>query len=106
MSKPVHRRDIETDVPIDSTGEVYETTVKLSKLVSVNIDATAEADYALDVSPDGDIYFNAEAEYLSSNMDTTDVRDTFDVTDRYLRLRVTGAASAGATATITVQGVR
>jgi len=52
MTKPVHRRDIETDIPIDSTGEVYETTVKLSKLVSVNIDATAEADYALDVSPD------------------------------------------------------
>jgi len=106
MTKPVHRRDIETDIPIDSTGEVYETTVKLSKLVSVNIDATAEADYALDVSPDGDIYFNAEAEYLSSNMDTTDVRDTFEVTDRYLRLRVTGAASADATATIAVQGVR
>jgi hypothetical protein len=106
MSKPVHRRDIETDVPIDSTGEVYETTVKLSKLVSVNIDATAEADYALDVSPNKDIYFNAEAEYLSSTMDTTDVRDTFDVTDRYLRIRVTSAATAGATATIAVQGVR
>ena len=106
MTKPVHQSDIETNVPIDSTGEIFETTVKLSKLVSVNIDATAEADYALDVSPDGDTYFNAEAEYLSSNMDTTDVRDTFDVTDRYLRLRVTSAAGAGETATVVVQGVR
>lgn len=43
---------------------------------------------------------------MSSDMDTTDVRDTFDLTDRYLRVRVTSAAGAGETADVTVQGVR
>lgn len=88
-------------VAIDSTVTVLETNVEQSLLCSLNIDGTESATYALDVSPDGDTYFTAEETYTGS-----DIRDVFELTDRYIRVRVTSAASGGSTADITVQGMR
>jgi len=106
MTGPTHLLKQETGVAIDSATEVFETNLEYVKLVSLNIDATAEADYRLDVSPDGDTYFEAEREYLAADEDTTDVRDVFELTDRYVRLVVTSATAGGETADIVVQGVR
>jgi len=101
MSERVHIQSEFADLAIDATGTIAETSVEIAKLVSVNIVAEETADYALDVSPDGETWFDAEATYSG-----IDIRDVFDLTDRFLRVRVTTAASAGATADITVQGVR
>jgi len=106
MGERVHIQSQETDLAIDSTGEIFQTAVEIAKLVSVNITADGDADYALDVSPDRDTWFDAEAEYLAADQDTQDVRDVFKLTDRYVRLRVTSAASGGSTADVIIQGVR
>jgi len=100
MSASKHLRTTET-VPIDATGDVFETNLEQSVLVSLNIAGTESATYALDVSPDGDTYFDAEETYTGS-----DIRDVFEVTDRYVRVRVTSAGGSGSTADITIQGMR
>jgi len=90
----------ETGLDISSTGEIFRETIQDSRLVSINIKGDATADYALDVSPDNDTYFDAEETYSG-----TDIRDAFELTDRYLKIRVTSAAGANDTADVTVQGV-
>jgi len=100
MSASKHLRATDT-APIDATGTVFETNLAQSVLVSLNIDGTESATYALDVSPDGDTYFNAEETYTGS-----DIRDVFEITDRYVRVRVTSAGPGGSTADITIQGMR
>jgi hypothetical protein len=100
MSNRVHISKSDT-VPIDSTGTVFEESVEIAKLVSLNIQGDSTADYALDVSPEGDNFFNGEA-----NFSGTDIRATFQLTDRVVRVRVTAAGNAGDEATITLQGVR
>ena len=107
MSDRVHIDTQETGLAIDATGEIFQSSVEIAKLISVNIQATANADYALDVSPDGDTWFDAEVEYVAADEpDPQDIRDVFELTDRYVRLRVTAAATADATADVVVQGVR
>lgn len=101
MSNRVHIHKEGDGLPIDATGEIFEANVEIAKLVSINIDGTETADYALDVSPDGSTWFTAEATYSGS-----DIRDSFELTDRHVRIRVTTAASAGSTADIDIQGVR
>jgi len=101
MSERVHIQREFSDLAIDATGEIAETSVEIAKLVSLNIVGDSTADYALDVSPDGETWFADEATYSG-----TDIRDVFDLTDRFVRFRVTAAAGAGDTANITVQGVR
>ena len=102
MADRVHISDIKEDVPIDEIGEVFETSVEIAKLISINIEGTEEAAYALDVSPDGETWFADEVEYELGQ----DIRDVFEMTDRHVRIRVTTAASADETADITIQGVR
>jgi len=99
MSNVVNRKF--EDVAIDSTGEVVSTSIQESVLVGVEIAADDTADYALDVSPDGNTYFEAEATYT----DTDEVRDVFELSDRYIKIRVTTAASANSTADIFIDGV-
>ena len=101
MSERVHISKQSEDNPIDSTGVVFETSVEIARLVSLNIVGSESASYELDVSPDKETWFESEASYEGD-----DVRDTFELTDRYVRVRVSTAASAGSTADITVQGVR
>lgn len=95
-----HLQVRETGLDISSTGEIFRTTIEDSRLISINIEGDATADYALDVSPDNDTYFDAEETYSG-----TDIRDAFEITDRYVRIRVTSAAGANDTATVTIQGV-
>jgi hypothetical protein len=100
MSNRVHIVKSDT-VPIDATGAVFEESVEIAKLVSLNIQGDSAADYALDVSPKGESFFDGEA-----NFSGTDIRATFQLTDRVVRVRVTSAGNAGDQATITLQGVR
>jgi len=90
----------ETGLDISGTGEIIRVTIEDSRLISINIEGDATADYALDVSPDNDTYFDAEETYSG-----TDIRDAFEITDRYLKIRVTSAASSNDTADVTIQGV-
>jgi len=90
----------ETGLDISSTGEIFRATIEDSRLISINIEGDATADYALDVSPDNDTYFDAEETYSG-----TDIRDAFEITDRYLKIRVTSAAGGSDTADVTIQGV-
>ena len=93
-----YQRATTDTVDISATGTVLVVEVIGDCLVSVNIDGDATADYALDVSADRNTWFEAEETYSG-----TDIRDTFRVGDRYLRLRVTTSASAGDEARLTVQ---
>jgi hypothetical protein len=104
-----HIQQIET-VPIDSTGEVFTETIEIAKLVSINIEGESSATYELDLSPDNktavkpgstSAYFEGVETYTG-----TSISDTFDVTDRYLRIRVTSTGNANDEAVITLQGVR
>jgi hypothetical protein len=88
-------------VPIDATGVVFTADLEVFTLASLNIEGDSTADYALDVSPTGDTYFEGEETYSG-----TDIRDTFEITDRNIRVRVTSTGNANDEATITVQGVR
>ncbi len=96
------RRHIITQetVPIDATGQVLETNLEESKLLSINIVGESTAEYALDVSPDGDTYFESEESYTG-----TDIRDVFELTDRYVKVRVTSTGDTNDTAEITIQGL-
>ncbi|EMA19012.1 hypothetical protein [Haloarcula argentinensis] len=91
---------------ISTTGVVLRAETPGDALVSLNIDATADASYALDVSPTGDPqdWFEAEETYAAADVDDLqDIRDTFVAGDAYIRVRVTSAAAAGETADITIQ---
>jgi hypothetical protein len=93
---------IEEDEPIDSQGTVIvERGIPGDTIVSLNIVGSAVADYALDVSADGQTWFGAEE--VDSG---TDIRDTFRLGDEYLRVRVTSAAANGETADVYVQEAR
>lgn len=100
----------QTDQAIDTVDAVLleERTIG-DALVSLNIEATADASYAIDVSakeePDGDAdWFLDEETYDKADVaDPQDIRDTFYCADRHLRVRVTDAAAAGETADVTIQ---
>lgn len=93
---------VRTDEPIDTTGVIVEAEIPGDALVSLNVEGTVATDYQLDVSADGETWFEAEATYTG----TDSVSDVFELGDRYLRLRVTSAAATGETADVTVQEAR
>ena len=102
-----------TDQPIDTDNEtIIEVHTPGNPIVSLNIEATAAASYALDVAPGADQtdppadadYFDAEETYDQAEMaDATDIRDTFVAGDGWLRIRVTEPAAADETADVTIQ---
>lgn len=91
-------------VSIDSTGEVATFDVKEShahdETIGLNIDGTEATDYAVDLGgPDGNggiTWFTGEVTYSS----TAEVRDGWQQAEKYIRIRVTTAASSGSEATI------
>ena len=87
---------------ISESGVVGVVPVPRRPLVSVNIDATATASYAVDVGPDRETWFENETTYD----DTDTVRDMFEVGDAFIRIRVTDNAAAGETADIIIQEAR
>jgi len=87
--------------PIDQTGTILSAETYGDVLVSLNIEATASTDFAIDVSADGDTWFENEETYTGSS-----IADTFVVGDRHLRVRVTAAAANGETADVTLQEAR
>lgn len=104
---PRQDESIHQDLDISSTGPLITHRADGDVLISLNIEATAAASYAVDVGPDGDTWFEAEATYDQADVDdATDIRDAFELGDRHLRLRVTDAAADGETATITLQEAR
>ena len=98
-----------TDVAIDTVDAVLlEVATPGDPLVSLNIEATAEASYAVDVThveddPAQADWFEGEETYDAANLDTTDLRDGFQVGDARMRVRVTSAAANGETADVTIQ---
>lgn len=91
-------------VSIDATGEVATFDTEESrahdKTIGLNIDGDDTADYEIDIGgPDGSggiTWFTGEVTYSS----TAEVRDGWQQAERYVRIRVTTAASAGSEATI------
>lgn len=95
----------EKDISTPSVLAQVQTTRR--PLVSINIEATGVASYAVDVSHDGEDWFEAEVVYDQDEIaDPTDIRDTFEIADAYLRVRVTEPASNGETADVTIQEAR
>jgi len=100
-----------------ATGEAIDTAdaviaraeVPGDRLVSLNIEATADASYAVDVAavedPDAADWFEGEVTYdQADEADPQDIRDTFILGDRWIRVRVTTGAAGGETADVTLQG--
>lgn len=95
-------------IPIDDTGEVarvnLEEVGRPAWLIGLSLDdADAAASYAVDLGvPDGsggvDWVATDEVTYSS----VTEISDTWDQPERYLRVRVTSAASTDDTARLTV----
>ena len=100
---------IEEGQDISAEGVIAEADLKGDVLVSLNIEGTAAASYALDVSAtgeDGD-WFKGEETYDQANLDdATDIRDSFRFGHRHLRVRVTDPAAAGETADVTISEAR
>ena len=90
-----------TDEPIDTTGDLLVVEIPGDALVSVDIDATAAADFELDRSTTGEETDRLGVAESYSSTDT--VADAFHLGDRYLHVRVASAAAAGETADVTVQ---
>jgi len=101
MSKRVIQAH-KSDVPVDETGTIIETSIAESTLLGVSLKAGDTADYAFDVSPDGKTYFENEETYTG----VAELRSIFELTDRFVRVRVTGAASNGTTADVFIDGVQ
>lgn len=101
---------IEPDQPIDTADEVIaKAEIPGDQVVSLNIEATAAASYAIDVAAvtnpgSGDWFKNEVAYDAADEPDPQDIRDVFELGDRWLRLRVTDPASNGETADVTFQG--
>lgn len=101
----------ETDASIDTVGEVIaQAEIPGDRLVSLNIEAGADASYALDVSgkrepTDADAdWFLDETTFDKADVDDPqDIRDGFRMGDRHIRVRVTEAAAQGETADVTIQ---
>jgi len=93
---------VETDVPIDSTGEKIRRAVPGETLVALNIKGTESADYAVDISADGETWFTDKTTYNLA----ASVSDRFRVAAAHIRVRVATAASADETADITIQEAR
>lgn len=83
-----------TDGAIDTNGELFRLDTRGKTILEIAVDATEATDYALDASTDGETWFNGFATFSA----TASIRETFDVGVRYVRLRVTSAASADSTA--------
>jgi len=87
--------------PIDTTGVILKEEVRGDKLVSINIEATAVTDFAIDVKAEGSEWFEGAATYSGSS-----IADTFRLGDRYVRVRVATAAATDETADVTLQEAR
>lgn len=98
------RQNVErvTGVDLSQTGEVVVIQVIGDVHVSLDIEGTADAEYAVDVSPDATNW----TEGLYAYGPGTSIRDDFSVPDKYLRVRVTTAAADGDTADVTLQGAK
>lgn len=111
MPQTLQRRQGELEAPnedISETRVLAAAEIPGDRLVSINIEATADASYAIDVSaepePDADGWFEGEVVYdQADEPDPQDIRDVFELGDRTLRVRVTDPAAAGETADVTIQ---
>lgn len=96
----------EAGVDIATTGSKFELDISDAPQVGLQLTATAEADYAFDVSPDGSAWFPAVTTYEAANMDTTRIDDGWTLPEAWVRLRVTAAAASGNTADIYLAATR
>lgn len=97
-------------VDIDATGEVAQYqiitggTPRRVKTVSLNISGSEAASYQVEFgemdAESGEIEWYDPSEYAYTS--TTSVHDGWVQSETYLRILVTGAATAGATASISV----
>lgn len=113
MPKLDDRQDhhLVSDADISTADEVIaQAEIPSERLVSINIEATADASYAIDVAAPYDLtaatdpWFPDEIVYDKADKDDPqDIRDVFYLGDRHLRVRVTDPAGAGETADVTLQ---
>jgi len=99
------------DADISTADEVIaQAEIPSDRLVSINIEATADASYAVDVAAPYDLeaatdpWFADEVVYdQADEADPQDIRDVFELGDRHMRIRVIDPAAAGETADVTIQ---
>jgi hypothetical protein len=113
MSKLDDRQDhyLVPDADISTADEVIaQAEIPSDRLVSINIEATSDASYAIDVAAPYDLngatdpWILDEAVYDQADEDDPqDIRDVFRLGDRHLRVRVTDPAANGETADVTIQ---
>jgi len=98
QAKGSHSYRVE-EISIDSTGEKIVFDIIGDALTSINIEGEEEAEYSIDVGPTKQVKFKDEETYTGES-----IQDAFRITDRYLAVRVTEAASTtDAMAEITLQ---
>lgn len=103
--------DIVPNADISTADEVIaQAEIPSDRLVSINIEATADASYAIDVAAPYDLDGAADPWILdevvydqAEEPDPQDIRDVFRLGDRHLRVRVTDPAANGETAGVTIQ---
>jgi len=87
---------------ISTTGTKVRLDTSDKSLVGIQINGDADASYAVDVSEDGDNWYEEVATYAT----TQSVSDSLDRAERFVRVRVTTAAGAGDTADILISAAR
>lgn len=92
----------EESFDISAQGDIIVLHVREAPQVGLQIEATAEADYAVDVGPDGTTWFENVETYEAANEDTTRIDDGWTQPEEWLRVRVSAAAAAGETADVYV----
>lgn len=111
MPKLDNRQDAEIvpNADISTADEVIaQAEIPGDRLVSINIESTADASYAIDVAAsyvsETANWFEDEVTYDKADEDDPqDIRDVFELGDRHMRIRVTDAAADGETADVTIQ---
>lgn len=94
------------NLAIDSVGEIGQWQARVNHeeggIVGLNIEGTASASYEVDVGvrdgAGGIQWFGPEASYST----VTSVSDGWQQAEQYIRIRVTSAATSGATADVAV----
>lgn len=92
---------VEKTVDISQTGTKVIIKTEGDSLISLNISGDSSVSYSLDVGPTESVDFKDEETYSG-----TDIRDSFQLVDKYLAIRTTSSGSTNDEAIITIQEAR
>jgi len=88
-------------VDISTTGTKLIVKSEGDSLISLNISGDSTVSYSLDVGPTESVKFRNEERYSG-----TDIRDSFQLVDKYLAIRTTTSGSTNDKSVITIQEAR